>query len=67
MAIVKNMDCWKSCEYASPKVEWIEQHIKDVQNLVKAKKIIKNLMVFAEIDSREYEEAYKEAKQFLKE
>lgn len=32
-----------------------------------AKEIIKKLMVFAEIDNREYEEAYKEAEQFLKE
>ena len=39
---------------------------KDEQ-LAKAKKIIKNLMVFAEIDSREYEKEYKEAEQFLKE
>ena len=33
----------------------------------KAKEIIKNLMKFAEIDCREYEEAYKEAEQFVKE
>jgi len=32
-----------------------------------AKEIIKKLMVFAEIDNREYEEAYKEAEQFLSE
>ena len=32
-----------------------------------AKEIIKKLMVFAEIDNRKYEEAYKEAEQFLKE
>ena len=35
--------------------------------LTKAKEIIKNLMKFAEIDCREYEEAYKEAEQFVKE
>lgn len=33
----------------------------------KAKEIIKNLMVFAEMDDREYEKEYKEAEQFLKE
>jgi hypothetical protein len=37
------------------------------QQVTKAKEIIKNLMVFAEIDSREYEENYKEAEKFLKE
>ena len=36
-------------------------------HLTKAKEIIKNLMVFAEMDCREYEEAYKEAEQFIKE
>ena len=35
--------------------------------LYKAKKIIKNLMVFAEMDDREYEKEYKEAEQFLNE
>ena len=39
----------------------------DEVKLTKAKEIIKNLMEFAEIDCREYEEAYKEAEQFLKE
>ena len=33
--------------------------------LTKAKEIIKNLMVFAEMDDREYEKEYKEAEQFL--
>lgn len=39
-AELKNRDCWKSCEYANPKAELIEQHIKDVQNLTKAKEIM---------------------------
>jgi predicted nuclease with TOPRIM domain len=34
-------------------------------DLCKAKEIIKSLMLFAEIDCREYEEAYKKAEQFL--
>ena len=41
---------------------------KDLKRKInKAKEIIKNLMKFAEIDCREYEEAYKEAEQFVKE
>ena len=42
------------------------KYLKDEQ-LAKAKEIIKNLMVFAEIDLRENEKEYKEAEQFLKE
>lgn len=38
-----------------------------IGKLTKATEIIKKLMVFAEIDNREYEEVYKEAEQFLKE
>lgn len=41
---------------------------KDLKRKInKAKEIIKNLMVFAEMDDREYEKEYKEAEQFLKE
>ena len=40
-AELKNRDCWKSCEYANPKAELIGQHIKDVQNLTKAKDLLK--------------------------
>ncbi len=43
-AELKNRDCWKSCEYANPKSELIAQHIKDVQQLTKAKEIIKKLL-----------------------
>lgn len=42
---LKSRDCWKSCEYASPKAELIEQHIKDVQNLTRAKEIINELLM----------------------
>ena len=41
-AELKSRDCCKSCEYANPKSELIEQHIKDVQNLTKAIEIIKD-------------------------
>lgn len=48
-----------------------EQYEKDLidinENLTKAKEIIENLMALAVMDFREYEEAYKEAEQFLEE
>ena len=37
------------------------------KDLAKAKEIIKNLMVFAEMDDREYEPEYKEAEAFMSE
>ena len=59
------------------KDEWQEQVQKatdegyartlQTMQLTKAKEIIKNLMVFAEMDDREYEKEYKEAEQFLSE
>lgn len=44
-----------------------EQFRKYEEKIAKAKRIIKNLMVFAEMDDREYESEYKEAEQFLRE
>lgn len=71
-AELKSRDCWKSCEYANPKAELIEQHIKDVQNLTKAKKIIKKLysyvfrgMEFMELNDFNVLKA--EAEQFISE
>lgn len=49
-AELKNRDCWKSCEYANPKAELIEQHLKDVQNLAKAKDIIKDYIIVTKGD-----------------
>ena len=70
-AELKSKDCWKSCEYASPKAELIEQHIKDVQNLTKAKEKISKLL---EIIKRPYQfnalrkiQLVNEAVQFLSE
>lgn len=37
---LKNRDCWKTCEYANPKSELIGQHIKDVQDIAKAKELL---------------------------
>ena len=67
---LKNKDCWKSCEYANPKAELIEQHIKDVQNLTKAKKYIGFLLGVVHIKNtynKEIEEEIAKAEQFLSE
>ena len=44
IADLKSKNCWKTCEYAEPKSQWISQHIQDVEQLAKAKKLIKNLV-----------------------
>ena len=41
-AELKSKNCWKTCEYAEPKSQWISQHIQDVVQLTKAKEIIKD-------------------------
>lgn len=43
-AQLKSKNCWKTCEYAEPKSQWISQHIQDVVQLTKAKEIIKDYM-----------------------
>lgn len=43
-AELKSKNCWKTCEYAEPKSQWISQHIQDVEQLNKAKEIIKKLV-----------------------
>ena len=43
-AELKSKNCWKTCEYAEPKSQWISQHIQDVVQLTKAKEIIKDYM-----------------------
>lgn len=54
-------------EYANPKAELIGQHIKDVQNLTKAKEIIKTFLGFAEAFgySSSMDKFITEAEQFL--
>ena len=70
-AELKSRDCWKACEYANPKSELIEQHIKDVQNLSTAKEIIKKLKalylspVVTKGDVKRQDEILNEAEQFL--
>ena len=46
-AQLKSKNCWKTCEYAEPKSQWISQHIQDVGQLTKAKEIIKDYMTIA--------------------
>ncbi len=43
-AELKSKNCWKTCEYAEPKSQWISQHIQDVVQLAKAKELIKKLV-----------------------
>ena len=43
-AELKSKNCWKTCEYAEPKSQWISQHIQDVEQLAKAKELIKKLV-----------------------
>ena len=70
-AELKNRDCWKSCEYANPKAELIEQHIKDVQNLTKAKKLLKKFIsayiTYADSFDDRDNELVADAENFLKE
>ena len=43
-AELKSKNCWKTCEYAEPKSQWISQHIQDVEQLANAKEIIKYII-----------------------
>ena len=43
-AELKSKNCWKTCEYTEPKSQWISQHIQDVEQLAKAKELIKKLV-----------------------
>ena len=43
-AELKSKNCWKTCKYAEPKSQWIGQHIQDVEQLAKAKELIKKLV-----------------------
>ena len=45
-AELKSKNCWKTCEYAEPKSQWISQHIQDVEQLANAKEIIKKFSEF---------------------
>lgn len=43
-AKLKSKNCWKTCEYAEPNSQWISQHIQDVEQLTKAKELIKEML-----------------------
>ena len=64
---MKNRDCWKSCEYANPKAELIGQYIKDIQKLIKAKEIIRELLKALDGRSGFDEDVFGRAEKFLKE
>ena len=44
MQNLKSKNCWKTCEYAEPKSQRISQHIQDVEQLTKAKELIKEML-----------------------
>ena len=46
-AQLKSKNCWKTCEYAESKSQWISQHIQDIVQLTKAKEIIKDYLTIA--------------------
>lgn len=71
-AKLKSKNCWKTCEYAEPKSQWISHHIQDVEQLANAKEIIKKLVhefyYLCELHNfaTDYE-CLAEAEQFIKE
>ncbi len=67
-AELKSKNCWKTCEYAEPKSQWISQHIQDVEQLTKAKEIIKEMLSILPKENIEgVYEITEEAEQFIKE
>ena len=66
-AELKSKNCRKTCEYAEPKSQWISQHIQDVEQLIKAKEIIKDLLQCLPKENIEgVYEITEEAEQFLR-
>ena len=67
-AQLKSKNCWKTCEYAEPKSQWISQHIQDVVQLTKAKELIKEMLSILPKENIEgVYEITEEAEQFLRE
>lgn len=67
-AELKSKNCWKTCEYAEPKSQWISQHIQDVEQLIKAKEIIKEMLSILPKENIEgVYEITEEAEHFLRE
>ena len=68
IAELKNKNCWKACEYAAPKSQWISQHIQDVEQLAKAKELIKEMLSILPKENIEgVYEITEEAEQFIRE
>lgn len=67
-AQLKSKNCWKTCEYAEPKSQWISQHIQDVEQLIKAKELIKEMLSILPKENIEgVYEITEEAEHFLRE
>ena len=67
-AELKSKNCWKTCEYAEPKSQWISQHIQDIERLTKAKELIKEMLSILPKENIEgIYEITEEAEQFLRE
>ena len=65
-AKLKSKNCWKTCEYAEPKSQWLSQHIQDVEQLAKAKELIKEMLSILPKENIEgIYEITEEAEQFL--
>lgn len=64
---LKSKNCWKTCEYAEPKSQWISQHIQDIERLTKAKELIRRLHDIVCGKSGDDWELIEKAEQFLKE
>ena len=66
-AELKSKNCWKTCEYAEPKSQWISQHIQDIERLTKAKELIKEMLSILPKENIEgVYEITEEAEQFIK-
>ena len=66
-AELKSKNCWKTCEYAEPKSQWISQHIQDVEQITKAKELLTRfVMASVHFNGRETD-LVEEAGQFISE
>ena len=66
-AELKSKNCWKPCEYAEPKSQWISHHIQDIERLNKAKEIIQKLYDIVCGRSGDDQELLNQAEQFISE
>ena len=66
-AELKSKNCWKTCEYAEPKSQWISQHIQDVEQLTKAKNLLTRFIMGSVYFNGKETDLVEEAERFLKE